>query len=103
MRHCGLRYHITSLMMMTEMVLETSVSFIHLTRLTARDFIECCRRESFRSYTSFMPYLFDKNHHVKFGLKLNKLPVTPLLHRAQLVTFIKLYFLSGFLIYSNVI
>jgi hypothetical protein len=50
-----------------------------------------------------MPYLFDKNHHLKFGLKLNKLPVTPLLHRAQLVTFIKLYFLSGFLIYFNVI
>jgi hypothetical protein len=41
---------ITSLMMKIEMVLETSVSFIHLTRLIAReDFIEFCRRESFRS------------------------------------------------------
>jgi hypothetical protein len=35
MRHSGLRYHITSLMMKTEMVLEKSVSFIHLTRLIA--------------------------------------------------------------------
>jgi hypothetical protein len=51
MRDRGLRYHITSLMMKTETVLETSASFIHLTRLIAReDFIESCRRESFRSY-----------------------------------------------------
>jgi hypothetical protein len=42
--------HITSLMMSTEMVLETSVSFIHLMRLIVReDFIESCRRESVRS------------------------------------------------------
>jgi hypothetical protein len=46
----GLLYRITSLMMRTEMVLETSVSFIHLTRLITREgFIESCRRESFRS------------------------------------------------------
>jgi hypothetical protein len=33
------------------MFLETSVSFMHLTRLIAReDFIESCRREIFRSY-----------------------------------------------------
>jgi hypothetical protein len=33
-------------------VFETSVSFIHLTRLIAREeFIESCRRESFRSYS----------------------------------------------------
>jgi hypothetical protein len=45
MRHRGFRYHITSLMMRTEMVLETSVSFIHLTRLIAReDFIEQVKR-----------------------------------------------------------
>jgi hypothetical protein len=48
---------ITSLMMKTEMVLETSVSFIRLTRLIAReDFIECCRRESFRSHMSVFAY-----------------------------------------------
>jgi hypothetical protein len=41
------------MMMKTETVLETSVSFIRLTRLIAReDFIESCRRESFRSYRS---------------------------------------------------
>jgi hypothetical protein len=37
-------------MMKTEMFLETSVSFIHLMRLIAReDSIESCRRERFRS------------------------------------------------------
>jgi hypothetical protein len=42
MKHHGFQYHITSLMMRTEMVLETSVSFIHLTRLMPReDFVEC--------------------------------------------------------------
>jgi hypothetical protein len=35
----------------TEMVLETSVSFVYMMRLIAREgFIESCRRESFRSY-----------------------------------------------------
>jgi hypothetical protein len=57
MRHRGLRCHITSLMTRNEMVLETSVSFIHLKRLIAReDSIESCCRESFRSqtYTSYI-------------------------------------------------
>jgi hypothetical protein len=41
-------YHITFLLVSIDMVLETSVSFIHLTRLIAReDFIEPCRREGF--------------------------------------------------------
>jgi hypothetical protein len=39
------------MMMTTEMVLETSVSFIYLTLLIAREgFIKSCRRERFRSY-----------------------------------------------------
>jgi hypothetical protein len=47
MRRRKPRYHIISLMMRTEMVLETSVSFIHLTRLITReDFIE----EFYNSY-----------------------------------------------------
>jgi hypothetical protein len=59
MRHRGLRYHITSLMMKTEMVLETSGSFIHLTRLiTGEDFTVSYRRESFRSYTIYCYLLF---------------------------------------------
>jgi hypothetical protein len=49
--HCGFQYHITSLMMGIKMVLETSVSFIHLIRLMVwEDFIEFCRRESFKSF-----------------------------------------------------
>jgi hypothetical protein len=49
---------ITSLMIKTELVLETSVSFIHLTQLIVRDyFIESCRRESYRSYRrTWHPY-----------------------------------------------
>jgi len=40
-----------SLMMMTEMALETSVSYRHLTQLIAReDFIEFSRHESSRTY-----------------------------------------------------
>jgi hypothetical protein len=47
-------HHITSPMMKTETFLETSVYFIHLTRLIAReDSIESCRWESFRSYKMF--------------------------------------------------
>jgi hypothetical protein len=44
--------HITSLIMQTEMVLESSVSFIHLTRLIAReDFIEELPFHFFHQYT----------------------------------------------------
>jgi hypothetical protein len=46
-------------------VLETSVSFIHLTRLSTReDFIESCRRESFRSYKTMLILSF----HLYLGL-----------------------------------
>jgi hypothetical protein len=47
------RSHITALMMGTEMIPETLAIFSQLTRLIAReDFINVCRRESFRSYLS---------------------------------------------------
>jgi len=44
--------HITStLMMMTEMDIETSVYYVHLTQLIAReDFIKFTRRESTKTY-----------------------------------------------------
>jgi hypothetical protein len=39
-------------MMMTEMDIETSVQYVHLTRLIAReDFIKFTRRESTKTYT----------------------------------------------------
>jgi hypothetical protein len=39
-------------MMMTEMVIETSVQYVHLTRLIAReDYIKFTRRESTKTYT----------------------------------------------------
>jgi hypothetical protein len=38
-------------MMMTEMVIETSVQYVHLTRLIAReDYIKFTRRESTKTY-----------------------------------------------------
>jgi hypothetical protein len=44
-----------SLMMRTEMVLQTSVSVTHLTRLIVReDFIESCCREGFRSCITYI-------------------------------------------------
>jgi hypothetical protein len=42
-----------TLMVMTEMDIETSVYYVHLTRLIAReDFIKFTRRESTKTYTS---------------------------------------------------
>jgi hypothetical protein len=45
-------------MMMTEMDIETSVYYVHLTRLIAReDFIKFTRRESTKTYTSVCLWL----------------------------------------------
>jgi hypothetical protein len=49
---CQVCIRYTYLMMRNEIVPETSVSFIHMTRLIVReDFIESCRRGGFGSYT----------------------------------------------------
>jgi hypothetical protein len=43
--------HDQTLMMMTEIVIETSVQYVHLTRLIAReDYIKFTRRESTKTY-----------------------------------------------------
>jgi hypothetical protein len=43
--------HLTLMMMMTEMDIETSVYYVHLTRLIAQeDFIKFTRRESTNTY-----------------------------------------------------
>jgi hypothetical protein len=63
MRHRGLRYNITSLMTSIEMVLETSVYFIHLTQLVApEDFIEC--------KTKFRPKLEPPFKYIFFKLDI---------------------------------
>jgi hypothetical protein len=59
MRHRGLRYHITSLMMRTEMVSETSVSFIHLMWLIAReDFTGAVQVSFLKSYGYVLSFIF---------------------------------------------
>jgi hypothetical protein len=52
---------ITTLMMMTEMDIETSVYYVHLTRLIAReDFINFTRREN------TMTYITPDNYFLNF-------------------------------------
>jgi hypothetical protein len=55
-------------MMMTEMDIETSVYYVHLTRLIAReDFIKFTRRESTKTYT--FVFVLPRGSRVRFPVE----------------------------------